>query len=330
MPIPFAEEVSPRSTTRAVRASRLCLWLASLAALFHLGCAARVESSPSGRAATEAPGATPPAPAARAATEEVHIGDSLVREDELTYEGYTVEKLYKTVREAEVPGGRAEVAYAVLERRGKVLLSFDAGVYNGGLNSAGFGLFPFLGGPEKQLIVSQDAPREGQQWVVSFSPRPHVIYDGPAFAAGREVDDLRVADLDGDGVYEIVAPLTNFYGFRDWALAPAATPLPEAVFKYDAEAGKYLPANARFREHLLKGLEEKRSQVRGPEAREAHLADVLSVVLAYVYAGEERAGWEFYEATYGLPDKVQLKREVKRSLRAEPVYRFMYGQRAAG
>jgi hypothetical protein len=65
-------------------------------------------------------------------------------------------------------------------------------------------------------------------------------------------------------------------------------------------------------------------------AREAHLADVLSIVLDYVYAGEEREAWEFYEATYGLPDKAQLKREVKRSLRAEPVYRFVYGKRAAG
>jgi hypothetical protein len=271
---------------------------------------------------------TPAATPADARAKEVRIGDSLVREDELTYEGYTVRKLYKKVREDAVSGGWAEVAYAVLERRGKVVRSFDAGIYNGGLNSVAFGLFPFLGGEEKQLIVSQDAPRAGAQWVVSLSPRPRVIYDGPAFAAGREADDLQVADLDGDGVYEIVAPVCAFYGFRDWAVSPAGTPLPPAVFKYDAKAQKYLPANRLFREHLLKGVEESKAKVPGPDAPEPHLAGVLSIVLDYVYAGEERAAWEFYDATYRLPDKAEVKRDIKSELRAEPVYRFIHKQAA--
>lgn len=64
------------------------------------------------------------------------------------------------------------------------------------------------------------------------------------------------------------------------------------------------------------------------ELADSHLADVLEVLLSYVYAGEEREGWEFYEAAYRLPDKAEVKREVEAVLRLEPVYRFMYKSRA--
>ena len=323
MSIPTAGEVSHE---RAPRAGIILL----LAALCQTACAARGAPPRSDRAPAPAPATvtaspeTEPAPGTKAEPAAVSIGDSLVREDELAYRGYTVRKYYRDVRAPDAPGGRAEVAYAALERGGKAVRSFDAGVYSGFGNSAGFGLFPFLGGGEKQLVVSQDAPRAGAQWVVSLSPRPRVIYDGPAFGAGREADDVLVEDLDGDGAYEILAPVCAFYGFRDWALDPAGTPLPPAVFKYDAKAGKYLPANRLFRARLLKDVEAAKSKVRGPGAPGPHLSDVLSVVLTYVYAGDERAAWEFYDAAYGLPDKAAVKRDVKGVLRAEPVYRFLY------
>jgi hypothetical protein len=306
-----------------VRGMRLGLFL-MLVALPQLACGPRPVSSQAAPA-TPAPAPSPP----EAAAKEIRLADSSVRDEALTYEGYTVRKRHKMVREDGVPEGRAEVAYAVLERKGKVVRSFDAGVYNGGLNSIDFGLFPFLGGPAKQFFISQDAPRTGQQWIVSLSPSPRVIYDGPAFAAGRELDDMSVADLDGDGVYEVVAPLCQFYGFRDWALAPADTPLPLAVFKYDAQAGEYLPANRLFRAHLLKEVDAAKAKVRDPSAGASHLADVLSIVLSYVFAGDERAAWEFYEAAYRLPDKAEVKREVVAVLRSQPVYRFMY-RKAAG
>jgi hypothetical protein len=160
--------------------------------------------------------------------------------------------------------------------------------------------------------------------VVSLSPSPRVIFDGGAFEVGREAGDLRVVDLDGDGVYELVALVCDFYGFGHWALSAGETPLPPAVFKYDAQAGKYLPANRLFREHLLKNVDEAKAKVRGPAAGSSHQADVLTVLLSHVFAGDERAGWEFYEAAYALPDKAEVRREVETTLRAQPVYRFMY------
>lgn len=338
MPVLIAEESSHEPAARARRGPRLGLLLA-LAALIYAACAARAESSRDGRggakAAADVEVVDAKAADGKAAevqapeVEGVRLGDVLVRDEALTYGGYTVRRRQKEVRDADAPEGRGEVSYVVLERGGKVLRSFDAGVHRGGLNAAGFGLFPFLGGATKQLVISQDAPREGRQWIVSLAPRPRVIYDGAAFAAGRELDDLRAFDLDGDGVYEISAPLCGFYGFRDWALAPADTPLPEVIFKYDAKAGKYLPANELFRARLLKGVGEAKAKVRGPSARGAHAADVLAILLNHVFAGEERAGWEFYEAAYRLPDKAEFRREVEAALRAQPVYRFMRGRRAA-
>lgn len=330
MPILNAEEIPPPRLLCPPRATRLVIPLA-LAVLLNAACAARVESSQVRRAAAETPAPAPTPAATKPEPAGIRIGDALVREDALTHEGYTVRRRDKRLRHGDAPGraDNPEAAYAVLERAGKVLLRFDAGVYNGGLNSIGFGLFSFLGGASKQLIVSQDAPRQGRQWIVSLSPSPRVIYDGPAFAAGREIDDLRVADFDGDGVYELAAPLTTFYGFRDWALSPSATPLPEVVFRYDEKAGRYLPANARFRQRLLSDVTEAKSKVRGTESPESHLSDVLSVVLAHVFAGDERGGWEFYEKTYGLSDKAEVRRETEAELRAQPVYRFIYAKRAA-
>lgn len=249
------------------------------------------------------------------------------------YEGYTVRRREKKVRVDYPPEMKASaetvgVLYAVLERKGKVLLSFDGGMHNGGLNSANFGLFPFLGGNTKQLIISQDVFRGGRQWIVNLSPSAHIIFDGAKFGVGREADDMSVVDLDRDGIYEIAVPVTDFYGFKRWTLAPMATPLPTVIFKFDAKAGKYLPANERFQDYLLKDMAEAKAKVSGPEEREKHLADVLSIVVDYIFAGKEREAWEFYEAAYKLPDRVEVKREIKATLKAQPVYNFMYRKAA--
>jgi hypothetical protein len=224
------------------------------------------------------------------------------------------------------PPLQVEVSYAVVKRKGKVLMKLDADIYFGMGNNTSFGLFPLLGGGEKQLLVSQDIFRGGTQWVVSLSPRPHVIYDGDEFGAGREGSDMGVVDLDRDGVYEITQPVTRFYGFK--SLAPARTPLPTVIFKYDPKARKYLPANALFQDYLLKDVAAARARLTGPEDHINHLADVLHIVLDYIFAGDEETAWAFYEQAYNLPDKVEVRKEIETELKDDPVYRFMY-KRAA-
>lgn len=269
-------------------------------------------------------------------TKGPEVSDIFVEGDELTFDGYVVRKLRKRVTfedpsdvkpETESRPLTAECSYAVLKRRGRVLATFDS-VCGGFGNGTRFGLFPFLGGDEKQLLVSQDVPRGGTQWVVSLSRGFRVIFDGDEFGVGREGDDMALADMDGDGVYELKLPLTAFYGFSDWALSTAGTPLPTVVFKYDEGARKYLPANRRFARLLLADAEDSKKKVPGPEDRENHLSDILSLVLDYVLAGEEQAAWAFYEEAYRLPDKAEMKRKIQAELSALPLYRFTYKGKA--
>jgi hypothetical protein len=253
---------------------------------------------------------------------------AFVEGDNLSYHGYVVQKLYKKVKldyppEFKEPPEWVDVSYAVLRKDGKVLAKFD-GVYFGMGNATRFGLFPLLGDHAKQLIVAQDVFRGGRQWVVSLSSSFRIIYDGSEYLTGREAEDMGIIDLDKDGVYEITQPLTAFYGFLNWALPTSRTPLPTIIFKYNVKAEKYLPANHLFQDYLLAETEKAKRKIRPPSDRIDHLAGILAIVLDYILAGQEQKAWAFYEERYRLPDKAEIKQEIKARLKEQPVYRFIY------
>jgi hypothetical protein len=264
---------------------------------------------------------------------ERRITDAFVEGDKLIYNGYVIQKRYKKVKldypskMNEPPPQWTEVSYAVLKRHGKTLMKFD-GVYAGYGNNTQFGLFSFLGGDRKQLVVSQDISRGGNQWVISLDPTFRVIYDGRWFATGREGEDLGVIDLDKDGVYEIAAPITAFYGFSEW-LPTGLTPLPSTVFKYDRKARKYLPANTLFQGYLLANIDTEKRNISPPTDRNYHLANILTIVLDYIYAGREQEAWTFYDESYKLSDKKELKAKIQAVLIKQPVYRFIYQRTSA-
>jgi hypothetical protein len=189
-------------------------------------------------------------------------------------------------------------------------------------NDTRFGLFPLLGGSKKQLIVSQDISRSGTQWIASLSPRFHTIFDGPKWRVGREGDDMQIVDLDRDGVYEIIVPITDFYDLQD-KMSISQIPLPEIIFKYEPNAGSYLPANRLFTEYALRNIG---AEARGAESSKESTArsHVLNILLDYIYVGEQEKGWLFFDSQYNLPDKDDIKRRVKSILKAEAVYNFIY------
>jgi hypothetical protein len=251
----------------------------------------------------------------------------LVDGDSLSYDGFEVVKLQKKVKydyppEMKSPPDVLDASYAALKKNGRVLAEFD-GVYHGMGNTADFGLYSFLGGGTKQLAVSLTIPRGGRHWIVDLSSTARVIFDSGDYGVGRE--ELSVIDIDKDGVYEISLPLTEFYMFE--SMSPAEIPLPEIIFRYDGKKRKYLPANPSFQSYALRGVEDEVGRLN-PGEEAGYLSERLGILLRYIYAGKEEAGWDFFDREYRLPDKEQIKSKIKAVLGKESVYKYIYGGRA--
>jgi hypothetical protein len=266
-------------------------------------------------------------PTTRSSEREVRIGDILTNRDRLSYDGYTIERRNKIRRldyppEAGSEPDTVEVSYARLKRHGRAVATFDANIYFGLGNATRFGLFPLFGGNKKQLIVSQDISRGGTQWIASLSPRFHTIFDGPKWGVGREGDDMQIIDLDHDGVYEIIAPITDFYDFQD-KMAISQIPLPEIIFRYDPKSARYLPANHLFSEYALRNVDSEARRAKGPDEMSVR-SGVLNILLDYIYAGEREKGWLFFDRQYMLSDKDEVEHRIKAILKAQPVYKFIY------
>jgi hypothetical protein len=153
----------------------------------------------SSSAVDQQPAVSKPQPSPISAEEEpTQVNSVFVEGDALSYSGYDIVKLKKKVK-LEQTSGLTEVSYALLKRNGKVLAKFD-GVYFGMGNATDFGVFSFLGGEAKQLVVSQTIPRGGRHWVVNLSPEFRVVYDSGEYRVGRE--DLGVLDIDKDGRWQ--------------------------------------------------------------------------------------------------------------------------------
>jgi len=259
---------------------------------------------------------TTPTTSASAQPNEILMSDIFNKEESLSYNGFKIAKLESIAKRSE--SGQIEFSYAVIKKNGRVLAKFDS--FRGELmNATDIGLFPFLGGKTKQLIISQTLPRTGRHWIVELTPNPKVLFDSGDYEVGRE--EVWTVDLDGDGVYEIWLYVTTFYGEFD-QLSVMVTPLPKMVFRYDKRAGRYLPANHLYRDYLLKDIESEISNLP-TVVGERYLASRLNVLLRLLYAGKEKEGWEFFDKAYTLPDADRIKAKVKAVLQEAPAYKFI-------
>lgn len=247
----------------------------------------------------------------------------------LNYNGYNIIKLQKKVRDPYSDSKHSQpelidVFYTVLKKDGRIVGEFD-GFYYGLGNSNDFALFPVLGGKTKQLLITQAAPRSGRHWIVELASPFRVIFDSYDYHVGRE--DFTLEDIDGDGVYEILFDDPSFY-MKFAGISMAETPLPKAIFKYDKQAGKYLPANHLFQDYALRGIHDQIKQLK-PDTEPGYLSDRLDILLRYIYAGKEDEGRSFFEREYQLADKAEVKAKVESVLKQHPFYKFIYGKRAA-
>lgn len=222
-----------------------------------------------------------------------------VEGNSLSYNGYDIVKLSKKAKynyssETKSTPDLIDVSYAVLKKDGRTLTTFEGLHYPLG-NETNFGVFSFLGGEKKQLIVSQAIPRGGRHWIIDLSRNARIIFDSGDYAVGREW--ISVIDIDKDGVQEIYLPVTAFYGFHN--LSSAETPLTGIIFKYDVRARRYFPANSTFKDYALRGIDV---DITGLESKsnEKYLSRRLAILLRYIYAGEEQEAWSFFEREYEL------------------------------
>lgn len=294
--------------------------------LLNSGCAGQSVSQSSG----PRPLANPSVPVASPSesTEVTHyipdqfgepIGafiNTYTTDGKLSYLQYEIVKATRKIGSSEDLTG---LEYAVLRRNGRLVAKFDSSIDE--LSEVRFGLFSFLGDGAKQLVVEQTSNKFWHYWIVSFEPMVRIIYDSGKYDV---VNELRTADIDGDGRLEIIQNLGTFWYFN---LDNVYSPRPPIVFKYQLSARKYAPASPKFSQPALKDIEQRIGKTREVIERKVDRAyglhvrsAVLDVVLRYLYAGKRDEAWAFYDQHYNVDDKESLRAELKDKLKQDALY----------
>jgi len=248
------------------------------------------------------------------------LEEAFTEEDRLLYRGYEMVKCYDS---------QGDFWFATLNKDGKVLATFKSGWEKEWTN---FGLFRFLGGNTKQLIVEQfsgGAHCCWSYWILNLLPDLEVIYESQQYPVGYGLFPM---DLDEDGVFEFTQGILTFDYFD--RLCHALSPIPTVVFLYDEDRNKYFPASHFFPQYLLNGIEKDILGVKELNERidlatyddsgGEYLSAVLQVVLRYIYVGKENEAWLFYDNEYHLPDKEEMKSKIRKRLGSCLVYQHIY------
>lgn len=242
--------------------------------------------------------------------------------DKLSYQGYDVE------RSLDAAGHQS---FATIKKKGRII----ATLRNGGLGkeSTRFGLFSLLGDASKQLIILQYTGGAHCCWtyrIYDFHPNLHVIFDDESYGLEYLGYELFPEDIDGDGKFELTQGVMTFDYFH---MSHAYSVFPVAVFSYNEKSRTYVPANKRFKAYVLediendlKALELVSRDVNAEEVknREEYLSAVLKVFLKRIYSGDEADAWKFFDTEYRLSDKIELKSDIRKALRHDPIYRSLY------
>ena len=302
--------------------NRISLMLLPIALALAVGCNRAAGSQPTAKVESDSTSQSKSQPTPAQFPERKQLIDEFFEADRLSRYGYEVRKLTKKV-EIEDPDGQGhmkskliDVSYSVIKRHGKVMAEFE-GPYFGMGNFTRFAFFDFLRNGSEQLIISTIVFRGGRHWVISLQPEFRVLFDSADFQVGRE--DVYVIDLDNDGIYEISLEATAFYGMQ-YKMYIGEIPLPEIIFKYDPKQQKYLPANALFLDYSMRGLDD---ELRRLSNERNYLSNRLRILLLYIYAGKEKEGWAFFDDTYRLADKEEMKSRIQSVLNDDPLYKYL-------
>jgi hypothetical protein len=247
---------------------------------------------------------------------------AFIKGDKLSYAGYDVERSFDAA---------TSVSSAIIKKNGKTVTTLS----NGGLgrDSTEIGLFSFLAGNTKQLVILQYTGGAHCCWIYKiydFSPKLRLLFDGEKFGVDSIGYELYPKDIDGDGRYEFIQAVMTFDYFH---MSHSSSVFPSAVFSYSEKTGMYLPANHKFSSYLLTGMEKDLNRVEEERVKiepndvishERYLSAVLQVLLKYIYAGKEADGWEFFDHEYNLNNKGEIKVDIRNALKSDPIYQSIY------
>jgi len=245
----------------------------------------------------------------------IDLSEFYVGEDTFEDEDYRLTKQFKS--HPDLADKAQTVEYAVLQKNNKKIETFDR--INHPLSVIDFGSFSFLGKTEKQIFISQTAPRSGNHWIISLKPKYQVVFDSNEFEVGGE--DFQTVDLDKDGVYEL--SFANYISLKlNSKTLAQSVPFTEVIFKFDPTLNKYLPANPQFAIYLLRDVDEQTKLIK-TENSDVRYADILNITLKYIYAGKEKEAWEFFDKQYNFEDKEARKTAVKSALDKDVIYKSL-------
>jgi hypothetical protein len=244
--------------------------------------------------------------------------------DTLSYAGYTI------VRSCDSLDESMQIWSVVILRNGKLIHRLGEGV--NGRESCKMGLYPFLGGDGKQLLVelySGGAHCCYRYWIIGFKHGIQVLY------CPDEDDDLggitRLIDLDGDRTVEFVRYVISFDYFEP--LPHFASPYSFAVFKFSPAKNKYELSSKAFPQIILGDTVGQAVQFQylftKPQAYESDrkmeiVSFMVRAIINYTYAGMRAKGWSFFDRMYTLSDKEQLRQNIKKRFANSWTYKQLY------
>ena len=238
--------------------------------------------------------------------------------DELKYEDYEVSRNYDE---------KARRSVVTIKKHGKVLAVHRDGQGIARKEASCLGLYPILGGKTKQLVVVQTSGGAHCCFlyrIYDLRPKFRLLFDSEKYPIGDGFDELEFKDLDRDGVHEFTQLDMTFDYWED--MAYVSSPQPEVVFQYNPRIKKFLPANKKFADYLLKDV-AKHIKNLDPSDPSQHWVRSFEITLRYIFAGKEDRGWKFYDKQFGLRPggRDRMKTKIKKALKSDPLYRSIYG-----
>jgi hypothetical protein len=242
------------------------------------------------------------------------------KEKKVIYNGYEIQVKFDP---------RSRKSFAIVKRNGRTLINKHYGWRDE--DTTRIALFPVLGGSAKQLIIEQytgGAHCCGFYWIYDLGRTPRLLFSDESyhFESGN---GLNLIDLDKDGRFELEQVILQFDYFH---LSHSRSILPTIVFSYDEKLGGYRPANVRFRDYVLRGIDEDIAKAKKLQSsvtdsnsylHEEYLSSVLNVVLNDLYTGKTKDAWSFFRTYYKLDDHREIEADLRKELRRSHIYRSL-------